>query len=190
MKKYLRPTDVIDWDERTVLRQAKILTRGCDDPISIAKTCFLFVRDEIFHSYDYKMNPVTLKASEVLRHKTGFCYSKSHLLAALLRANKIPCGLCYQRLSRDGNGPPFILHGLNTVFLPDIGWYRIDARGNNEEVTSEFDPPNERLAFEPRIEGEEDLPEIWDNPMPAVTEFLERYKNYDQAYNNLPGIFE
>lgn len=58
-----------------------------------------FVRDQIRHSADYRPNPVTCKASEVLRHGTGYCYAKSHLLAALLRANGVPAGLCYQRLS-------------------------------------------------------------------------------------------
>jgi len=81
------------------------------------------------------MNPVTLKASEVLENKTGFCYAKSHLLAAFLRANRIPSGLCYQRLSVYENGPPFCLHGLNAVFLPGIGWYRIDARGPWDKIT-------------------------------------------------------
>lgn len=36
-----------------------------------------------------------LAASDVLKHRTGYCYSKNHLLAALLRVNKIPTGLCY-----------------------------------------------------------------------------------------------
>jgi len=38
------------------------------------------------------MNPVTCKASDVLIYGTGYCYAKSHLLAALLRANAIPAG--------------------------------------------------------------------------------------------------
>jgi transglutaminase-like putative cysteine protease len=71
---------------------------------------------------------VTCSASQVLLHGTGFCYAKGHLLAALLRANAIPVGSCYQRLRIDGTGPPFCLHGFNSVHLPAIGWYRIDAR--------------------------------------------------------------
>ena len=71
---------------------------------------------------------MTCSASQVLLHGTGFCYAKGHLLAALLRANAIPVGSCYQRLRIDGTGPPFCLHGFNSVHLPAIGWYRIDAR--------------------------------------------------------------
>ncbi|MGA9085354.1 MAG: transglutaminase domain-containing protein [Methanoregula sp.] len=82
------------------------------------------------HSWDYKANPVTLSASAVLERKTGYCFAKSHLLAALLRANAIPAGLCYQRLKNHADvGPAFYLHGLNAVWLEEYGWYRADARG-------------------------------------------------------------
>nr|WP_320193052.1 transglutaminase family protein [uncultured Desulfobacter sp.] len=66
----------------------------------------------------------------VLKYKTGYCYAKSHLLAALLRACNIPAGLCYQRLTIANNKAPFCLHGLNAVYLQRHGWYRIDSRGN------------------------------------------------------------
>jgi diadenosine tetraphosphatase ApaH/serine/threonine PP2A family protein phosphatase len=32
----------------------------------------------------------------------------------------------YQRLALDARGEAFCLHGLNAVWLPKIGWYRID----------------------------------------------------------------
>ena len=83
----------------------------------IAKSCFEWVRDEIKHSWDYKKNPVTCKASDVLKHGTGYCFAKSHLLAALLRANSIPAGLCYERLSIHDDGAPYSLHGFNAAYL-------------------------------------------------------------------------
>ena len=125
MNRYLASSEFIDFDNPLVLAKAKELSQGLVNPENIAKTCFEYVRDEIKHSWDYELNPVTCKASEVLEHKTGYCYAKSHLLAALLRANEIPAGLCYQRLTIQNDQPPFCLHGLNAVYLPDIGWYRI-----------------------------------------------------------------
>ncbi|MGI9471766.1 MAG: transglutaminase-like domain-containing protein, partial [Rubripirellula sp.] len=113
---YLSACDVIDFESPEVAAMAKQL-RG-DDPTSTAERCFEFVRDEIAHSSDHQRNPVTCAASETLHHRTGYCYAKSHLLCALLRANQIPAGLCYQRLSVEGSGAPFCLHGLNAVFLP------------------------------------------------------------------------
>jgi transglutaminase-like putative cysteine protease len=90
----------------------------------------------------------------VLEHGTGLCYAKSHLLAAVLRANGIPAGFCYQRLSRDEPGAPYCLHGLNSVYLPAYGWCPIDARGNKSGVDAQFGPPERRLAFAIQFPGE------------------------------------
>ena len=188
MQEYLKSTDIIDWKHPLVLEQALKLSNNLDNPIEIAKCCFEWVRDEIYHSSDFQMNPVTLKASEVLENKTGFCYAKSHLLAAFLRANRIPSGLCYQRLSVYKNGPPFCLHGLNAVFLPRIGWYRIDARGNRESIYAQFDPPAEQLAFTVKLKGEADLPEIWPEPLSIIVNTLSKYKKHEDVLSNLPDI--
>jgi len=95
MQDYLRATEIIDWKNLAVLQKAKELAGDFTDTVEITRCYFEWVRDEIMHSNDHKMNPVTLKASEVLKYGTGYCYAKSHLLAALLRANSIPCGICY-----------------------------------------------------------------------------------------------
>lgn len=129
MKEYLESSEYIDWDNENILQLAKELSDQQNDELLVVKNCFVWVRDNIKHSWDYKMNPVTCKATDVLKNGTGYCYAKSHLLAALLRANNIASGLCYQRLSINDNGAPYCLHGLNAVFLKDIGWYRVDARG-------------------------------------------------------------
>ena len=164
---FLASTEIIDWQSPVVSHLAEALADGSRDPQSIAQKCFEWVRDEIKHSSDYRLNPVTCSASEVLKAGTGYCYAKSHLLAALLRANGIQTGLCYQRLSVDGTGPPYCLHGLNAVELPGIGWYRLDARGNRADIDAQFTPPQEKLAFATQIDGECDLPEIYIDPLPA-----------------------
>jgi transglutaminase-like putative cysteine protease len=188
LEEYLRPTPIIDWDHPAILKKAKEIAGDSKDPVEISRRCFEFVRNEILHSHDYRMNPVTLKASEVLEHRTGYCYAKSHLLAALLRANFIPAGLCYQRLSRNDDSAPFCLHGLNAVYLKGIGWYRIDARGNREGVNAQFNPPHEQLAYDIKIDGEADLPEIWPDPLPIVLDTLSKCKDYAEVYDNLPDI--
>jgi transglutaminase-like putative cysteine protease len=186
MTPYLQPSEFIDLDHPAVARKATELAVGCRADEDVAKRCFEFVRDEIKHSWDSKLNPVTCRASDVLKHGTGYCYAKSHLLAALLRANGIPAGLCYQRLSVDGNGPPFCLHGLNAVFLKRHGWYRIDARGNKPGVEAEFCPPIEKLAFPVTCREEADLPEIWAEPLGVVVKALTENDTVEQVYQNLP----
>ena len=188
MRIYLEATEYIDWQQPAVLEKALSLSEGLNSDEAIAKACFEFVRDEIKHSWDYQINPVTCKASDVLSSGSGYCYAKSHLLAALLRANKIPTGLCYQRLTISGDKPPFCLHGLNAVYLKDHGWYRIDARGNKEGTNAEFCPPKEQLAFPILSEGEVDLPEIWSEPLAVVVDALTQYSDFLEVANNLPDI--
>lgn len=188
MKSYLTVSKYINWDHPAVLEKAKGLTAGLKDEVAIARACFEFVRDEISHSWDAQANPVTCMASDVLLHQTGYCYAKSHLLAALLRANGIPVGLCYQRLAIDGDVPPYSLHGLNAVYLQRYGWYRIDARGNKPGVQAEFDPPNEQLAFAIISEGEADFMEIWPQPLPVVIDVLESSSTFQEVADRLPDI--
>lgn len=185
MRKYLESTDYIDWEDSNIFTQAKVLAEGSSKPEDIARKCFEFVRDDIKHSWDYTLNPITCKASDVLKYGTGYCYAKSHLLAALLRANKIPTGLCYQRLTIT-DVPPFCLHGLNAVYLESIGWYRVDARGNKQGITAEFCPPIEKLAFPIATKGEADLPEIWAEPLPIVIKALKQGKTFQEVADNLP----
>mgnify|MGYP000384697391 CR=1 FL=1 len=196
---YSYATDIIDWKEANVLALAKEIAKQCAEQqasealsistdVMVAKGCFEWVRDNVQHSWDYKKNPVTCRASSVLAHKTGYCYSKSHLLAALLRANNIPAGFCYQRLSLEGFGPPYCLHGLNAVYLQDYGWYRIDARGNKEGVDAQFTPPMEQLAFPIEVSLEADLPEIWSEPLPIVIDALNAYDDIEALYDNLPDV--
>lgn len=188
MHRYITPGRYIDFDHPLVSEKAALLANGAESKTAVARRCFEFVRDEIKHSGDYKLNPVTCRASDVLRHGTGWCYAKSHLLAALLRANGIPAGLCYQRLAVGDSGPPYCLHGLNAVFLAEHGWYRIDARGNKAGVSADFRPPTEVLAFPVRERNERDLPEIWAEPLPLITAVLENYHDVALVRANLPDI--
>ena len=122
MKQYLESSEFINSDSVEIQELARCLKGDLEADIEVAKVCFEYVRDSIKHSWDFQIDIITCKASDVLNHKTGYCYSQSHLLAALLRANGIPAGLCYQRLSLSGDGAPFCLHGLNAVYLNDFGW--------------------------------------------------------------------
>lgn len=105
LEAFLASSDYIDWHHPLVAAVSHNLSIGAKNAADIARRCFEFVRDEIRHSWDYRLDPVTCRASDVLEYGTGHCYAKSHLLAALLRANAIPAGFCYQRLLRGGSGP-------------------------------------------------------------------------------------
>ena len=185
-KAYLASSEFINWENHTIQALARTLSAHQPDDNIITKKCFEWVRDNIKHSFEYQLNPVTCKASDVLKHKTGYCFAKSHLLTALLRANSIPAGLCYQRLSIDDKGAPFSLHGFTAAYLSDYGWYRIDPRGNNKSINAQFTPPKEQLAFSIKLDGEIDFSDILEEPLPIVTDVLTRCKSYQEVFAQLP----
>jgi len=183
---YLACSDAVDWSRPAIMLQAKRLAAGHRDVFAIAKSCFEWVRDEVEHSRDFERNPVTWRASDVLLHRTGYCYAKSHLLAALLRANGIPAGFCYQRLSVGDSGPPYCLHGFNAIELPGVGWYRVDARGNRAGVDAQFTPPVERLAFALQSAEEVEFANVLADPLACVVDSLRRCGTWEEMLANLP----
>jgi transglutaminase-like putative cysteine protease len=188
LQKFPAHSEFIDRDHPAIVAKAGELAEGAGGEVEIARRCFEFVRDSIRHSLDYRENPVTCKASDVLLAGTGYCYAKSHLLAALLRANGIPAGLCYQRLAVEVGGQRHCLHGLNAVHLAAYGWYRVDPRGNKPGVAATFAPPVEKLAFSTGGPGEADLPEIWPEPLAVVVRALQENTTFAQVFDGLPDI--
>ncbi|MFE6994766.1 transglutaminase family protein [Microbacterium sp. NPDC057659] len=171
---YLADDALVQSDDVEVAALAASLrARNPADP-AFAQAAFEWVRDRIAHSYDVQDPRVTLAASEVLREGVGLCYAKSVLLAALLRAEGIPAGLCYQRLGDDDG---FVVHGLVAIWL-DGAWHRQDPRGNKADVDARFSLGEERLAY--RIDpsrGERDYPELHSTVAPEIVATLDEATN-------------
>ncbi|WP_434353608.1 transglutaminase family protein [Psychrobacter sp. HD31] len=197
---YLESSKVIDFDDAQIQTMAKKLANGLSSDIDIAKSCFEFVLNKIEHSVDYKRNGKSCRASDVLQLGHGFCYAKSHLLVALLRANNIPAGLCYQRLvlsdEPNENGQfEYCLHGLAAVYLPKVeglkdnnGWYRVDPRGNKAGIFAKFDPPTEQLAYPITHVGEQDFSQVFAEPLSCVVSRLSQFEDYQELTKNLPDL--
>jgi transglutaminase-like putative cysteine protease len=166
---YLAAGDVVQADHPAVRAVAARLRQRHDDA-QFARRAFEFVRDEVRHSFDAGDPTVAVTAAEVLEHRVGLCYAKSHLLAAVLRASGVPAGLCYQRLSTGDGG--FVLHGLIAVHL-DGRWHRQDPRGNKPGVDARFSLDGPRLAFaiDPAA-GERDYEPVFAAPDPGVLAVL------------------
>ena len=92
---FLAFDNVIDVHEGITSKAAEI-TDGILSDIDKAKVLFEWVRDNIPHSKDALRDEVTCSATEVFNVGTGICYAKAHLLAAMMRSQRIPCGFCYQ----------------------------------------------------------------------------------------------
>ena len=118
MEEYLIETPSIDYMNFHIQEMVQELKNQSDDNLDYIKRCYIFVRDEILHSWDIKIEVVSRTASDVLKNKTGICWTKSCLLAALLRANQIPSGISYQLLTRaDDDSEGYMIHALNTVYI-------------------------------------------------------------------------
>lgn len=155
---YLERTEYVDYDDPDVKSLAERLKAESKDELSLIKNTFYFVRDEIKHSWDAQDRRVTVSASDTLRVGVGICWAKANLLAALLRANGIPAGFSYQRLTL-GDTPDtgYCIHAMNTIYVSSLDkWIRLDARGNKEGVSAEFSTDEEKLAFDIKSEGEID----------------------------------
>jgi transglutaminase-like putative cysteine protease len=192
LQRYLASDAVVDWTTPSVSAKAAKLTCGVHSEVARAQRLFEWVRDEIPHSKDINSDAVPCSASEVLRAKTGICYAKSHLLAALLRAVEIPAGFCYQVLTRDAPLTGHVLHGLNGVFLRSIGrWIRVDARGNTGRIRAEFGVETEQLAFPADAsKGEFTYEALFANPASEVVRTLGRFSNRTEMWPHLPRRLE
>jgi len=189
IKEFLAQTGVIDHGSASVAQKAMQIAENAGSGLEYIRAAYEFVRDCIAHSADVGEDAITCSASEVLRAGHGICFAKSHLLAALLRCRGIPAGFCYQKLILDDEtAPVLILHGLNGVYIGEIGrWIRLDARGNKEGVNAQFSLESEQLAFPVRPElGEEDGFVVYPDPDPNVLERMKKFRIRSALFGDLP----
>ena len=92
LEDYLKPTPWIDFKHPEIQAWISDCPPVGHSQETVVRDTFEFVRDQVAHSWDIGSRRVTGKASEVLRHREGICYAKSHLPAALLRGLGIPSG--------------------------------------------------------------------------------------------------
>jgi transglutaminase-like putative cysteine protease len=188
---YLTCTPIIDWATPAIIAQTQALTHSLTQDTTKAQALFEWVRDAIPHSWDIGTDVVTCTASEVLEQRTGLCYAKSHLLAAMLRCTGIPAGFCYQVFRRN---PPYhglALHGLNGLYLPSLArWVRMDARGNTGAIDAQFSLTEEKLAFpiDPQ-QGEFLYETIYTDPLPEVVAVLRGFTSLHALWPYLPTPF-
>lgn len=186
---YLEKTEYVNYDDIEVRKQADLLRKESADDLSLIEKSYLFVRDEVRHSWDVQDKRVTVSASDVLREGLGICWAKANLLAALLRANGIPAGFSYQRLTL-GDTPDtgYCIHALNTVYMASLNkWIRLDARGNKEGINAEFSLNDEKLAFHITSEGEVDYHDNHSYPDKRLMKVLEESTDaLDMYLHHLP----
>ncbi|MBP2241029.1 transglutaminase-like putative cysteine protease [Cytobacillus eiseniae] len=186
---YLEKTDIINFRHSLIQKKLDEFRKKGQTKRELAEMAFLFVRDEIQHSFDKESEVITISASDTLENGEGICFAKAHLLAAFLRGMDIPAGFCYQRVTRKGTPESgYALHGLNAVYLDDINqWFRLDPRGNKPGVYSEFSISPEKLAYPIRTQLDEmDYPFVYKDPLESVIYSMEQSINCKELFFNRP----
>lgn len=171
-----------------IQEKISIIKAQVSNDLQRAKLAFEFCRDNIAHNFDTKSDRVFVDAEDVLKSGEGICFAKSHLLASLLRGMEIPAGFCYQKVLRKGTVESgYALHGLNAIYLPEIGWFRVDPRGNKPGIDSQFSTETEQLAYPIRTElGEMDYPNVLTEPLPSVLKAMRGSKDCEELFNSRP----
>lgn len=152
-----------------------------------ARVAFEFVRDQIPHSFDCNAKIITAKASDVLINCTGICHAKANLLAALLRAQNIPAGFCFEHITLgEDDSIGYCVHAFNAVYL-NGSWIKLDARGNKETVNAQFSLDNPILAYPPREQYDEYFfLGIYANSHMDTMKMLEKASNLQDIMDNIP----
>lgn len=185
--KFLAEDLYVDFSHPLIQKKAGELFSDETSDREKALTAYLFVRDEIPHSFDIGADIITAKASDVLHHKTGICHAKANLLAALLRSQNIPAGFCFQHLTLADDGTlGYCVHCFNAVFLEDH-WIKLDARGNTKGICAQFSLEKPKLAFQ-NLGGYDEYfwPGIFASPHPETMRMLEKASSIQDIIDNIP----
>ncbi len=187
INKFLQADEYVDFTASIIMQKVEELFNGIDSEVEKAKIAYEYVRDEISHIFDTKVDVVKAKASEVLQYQAGICHSKACLLAALLRAVGIPAGFCFQHLTlADDDSLGYCVHAYNAVFLENH-WIKLDARGNKEGVDAQFFLGDPILAFKERPHYDEyTWPGIYAEPHKATMKMLEEVSTVQEILDNIP----
>ncbi len=136
MEQYLRPTQIIDCDNKVIQETARSLTEGQPIAKDRAKSLFYFVRDEIRYNYYLRaFLPEHFLASAILARREGLCLMKAVLIAALARAIGMPARLrvaivrnhlapkrVSDRINLGSN--LFVTHGYGELYI-DGKWVKV-----------------------------------------------------------------
>jgi len=138
-EEYLIPTEFIDSESPSIQAFAQQAVAGATTPREKAVRLYYAVRDGIYYD-PYRIEPSrnSFKASTILRQGHGYCVAKAVVMAAVLRAQGIPCKLHFadvrnhlttERLKKMMQTDTFYYHGYNDIWLDDR-WVKVTPTFN------------------------------------------------------------
>ena len=186
MEKYLKCTEIIDCDNKSVKGKAQALTRVLKTDKEKSVALYYFVRDEIRHNaYAPLYNFNRYKASVTLQEGNGFCQQKAVLLIALARAVGIPARLGFVDVYDHQLSESFkqMIGGVNK--FPFHGFAELYVSGKWLHVSPAYDIATcQRKGFVPvEFDGEHDAK---DSPHNVKGEPHIEHIGYHGPYDDFP----
>jgi len=186
MKKYLKCTEIIDCDTKSIKEKAAALTRGLKTDREKAIALFYFVRDTIkYNPYDSADRYEYSIASATLKRGYGLCFQKAAVLVAMCRAVGIPARFGFADIRNHLLSARFldmmcgsnilVYHGFAELYI-DGKWviatpaYDLGLCQENGFIPAEFDGEHDAKLNACNIEGK-----------PHV-----EYIKYHGSYDDLP----
>jgi transglutaminase-like putative cysteine protease len=160
MEIYLRPTEILDFQNPKVWETAQEITRGCRDQLEKAVSLYYWVRDSIWYDpYVPFYKAEHYKASRTLEVRRGYCVGKAALLCAMGRACNIPARLGFadvknhlatRQLIEWMGSDLFVYHGFTEFYLMGK-WVKATPAFNKELCEKHRVPPLEFNGLEDSI---------------------------------------
>jgi transglutaminase-like putative cysteine protease len=148
LQPHLAPSWFVNSEAPQIVELAREVAGGAGDERERACRLFYAVRDGVrYTAYNLDLRPEALRATHVLDEGRGWCVSKSVLLAALCRAEKIPCRLGYANV-RNHMATAKLLEILGTDVFYYHGYNEIYLGGRWVKATTAF---NRTLCDKARI---------------------------------------
>ncbi|MCP4338455.1 MAG: transglutaminase family protein [Desulfobulbaceae bacterium] len=202
LKDYLKPTFFLDYDTEEVANFARTVCADCNTANEKSVALYYAVRDQIIYNpYDLKYSRTAMKASSVLKRQSGYCVSKTILLAALGRHQNIPCRLGFADVTnhlsstklREKMGTDlFVYHGYTEMYLNDK-WVKATPAFNLSLCSRfnvrplEFDGIEDSIFHECNTLGQKHMEYVRDHGHFADLPFEQIFTAYAKIY---PKFFE
>ncbi len=172
----LAPGGCVDSDHPAIVAAAAQLTTGAGHDAQRAMRLHDFVRDDVVFGWAPGFD--RYRASEVLRDRIGFCNTKSTLLAALLRATRIPARIHFATITRkllDGlirPPQPYVDHAYVEAWL-DGRWVGTDSynldRTFHARALARCRAEGRAIGYGVHANGTTE----WDGRTPAFSQFVD-----------------
>jgi transglutaminase-like putative cysteine protease len=128
LQKYLKPSQMIESDDSSLIREAEKITAGSKDAWEAASRLSRWVHEEIHP--DIPGGGTALKTYQM---RLGECGSHSNLLSAFCRAVGIPARGVFGCMYVPDQGGGFGQHAWNEIYMGKAGWIPVDCTA--KEIT-------------------------------------------------------